>query len=142
MDTYDGLEFIAGKIEQQAEFEGTPLADIEKKMLRFSEVEPGPLGRDESLRISEKFDQDLDMFEYEAKIRTLVRQAYDRDRRTTDGVSAWNEARRALRGHDYYLLVMVKGAFAQSSARDYVAYVAIGIAVVIVPVVWAMLKSG
>ena len=141
MDTYDGLEFIAVKIEQQAEFERTPLADIEKKMLRFSEVEPGPLGRDESLRVSEEFDQALDMDEYEVKIRTLAQRAYDRDREGPEGVVKWEEAKRALRGHDYYLLVMVQGDSRQSSRRDYVIYIAIGIAIVIALSVWVMLKS-
>jgi hypothetical protein len=37
MDTYDALEFIATKVEQQAAAEGVSLMEVEKKMLRFSE---------------------------------------------------------------------------------------------------------
>jgi hypothetical protein len=141
MDTYDGLEFLATKIEQQAEFEGASLADIEKKMLRFSEVEPGPLGREESVRVSEEFDQAHDTDKYEAKIRTLAQHAYDRDRQTPDGTEKWEQAKRALRGHDYYLLVMLPGNPARSSSRDYMIYIAVGIAFVIAIFVWVMLKS-
>jgi hypothetical protein len=59
------------------------------------------------------------MAEYEAKVRTLIRHVYERNRQTAEGTSPWKEARHSLRGHDYYLLVMVKGAYSRSSTRDY-----------------------
>lgn len=152
MDTYDALEFVAFKIEGQAEIENGPLSDIEKKMLRFSEVEPGPLGREESLRVSEEFDRrpDLDTDAYEQKVRTLATHAFERDRKTLAGKSGWDEAMTALSSHDYYLLVMLPaglkksgstGRIGRNTLREYLVYIAVAVAIVGVLVLASLLRS-
>ncbi len=98
----DAKEFLVGEIVREAEREGRPLADLERKMLYFSEGDrPLP---DDSYDVAEQFDRTYDRAQYEKKIAKLARAA--RRQATTDQ-AAWSEAVRRLEEGDHYLLVMV-----------------------------------
>ena len=104
---WSALEFLASKAKDKARRQNIPLSKVEEKMLYFSEVE-------ESLpdisEVSQKFQDQYDDAEYEAKIAKLLRSAYQADQGTAESAQAWKDARQALRERDYYLLTMLDAA--------------------------------
>lgn len=107
MTAPDALEFLAREVEQQAQMESVALSPVERKMMRWSEVEPGAFC---DASISKEFDQNYDSDEYEHKISELLERAYERVKQTSNA-QLWEDAKNALIGHDYYLLVMAEGVF-------------------------------
>jgi hypothetical protein len=103
MTASEAVEFLANRIEQQAAAEDAQLTDIERKMLRWSEVEPGAC---KDLDVSESFEDDFDTDEWEQKIVRFAKRAYVADNRNPATAQFWTDAKIALRGHDYYLLTM------------------------------------
>jgi hypothetical protein len=104
MEAAEALEFLASKVEEQARLENVPLSEVERKMLRWSEVEPGAF---HDLSIGDEFEQQYDSDEYEAKIAGLLQRASQSDSSDPGMKARWNDARRALKDRDYYLLVML-----------------------------------
>jgi hypothetical protein len=101
MTTREAKEFLISRICAQAEDEGAPLDDIERRMLYFTETAWMP---SDTWQASEVFDRDYDQNAYEARISALVQHlkaASSFDRRK------WNEAVRILRTEDHYLLVLI-----------------------------------
>jgi hypothetical protein len=100
-------------------------------MLRWSEVEPGAF---HDPKASSDFDRD-DSSEYEAKVAGLLRRA--RERANPSAQQMWADATNALKGRDYYLLVMLRQTDAnvpnkigrQSSLRDNLIYLAVGLSI-------------
>jgi hypothetical protein len=103
MTSSEALEFVANRIERQATSEGVSLTEVERKMLRWSEVEPGAC---KEMDISERFEHEFDVDEWEEKIVELAKRAYVADDKSPVTAQFWADARIALRGHDYYLLTM------------------------------------
>jgi hypothetical protein len=101
----DARDFLIGSIISQSELEGTPLTEVEKKMLYFSE---SATSVPDMTQVSEQFDRDYDMEAYEAKIAGLVRDFLAQARKQApDGLAAWHEAVRMLKDKDMYLMVMI-----------------------------------
>ncbi|HET6200190.1 MAG TPA: hypothetical protein VFD93_07630 [Candidatus Acidoferrales bacterium] len=101
-------EFLISKIVQEAAIEGVALSEIEKKMLYFSEQQQEP---DDLFEVNDKFDEEYDAQEYEAKIAGLIKQAYQRDRESSDQIAQqWADEIHALEKEDHYILVMVSQA--------------------------------
>jgi hypothetical protein len=104
----DAKVYLASKIAEEAEREGTPLTEIERKMLYFSEAGwtlPGMMA------VSAEFDRDYDQDEYEQKIGGLVRSIDARgDARSQQEIEDWDEAVLMLRDEDHYLLVLINAA--------------------------------
>lgn len=99
MQELEAKSFLAGRIVQQAQLEGTPLSDIEQKMLSFS-------GTGEGIQEAfSAFERDYDAEAYERKIARLIRN----HRSSLDRADArsWDEAARALQQGDHYLRVML-----------------------------------
>jgi len=147
MDPKDAKQFLISRVIQQAESEHAPLSDVEKKMLYFTEVHPTI---PDIYEVNAEFERNYDSYEYEAKIAGLLRNARDQDRRKASGEQTWNDALDALRKEDHYILVMVAQAFSPASGtaegeqhrvRDFIIYVAVGVAVVIVVVLYAAYHS-
>ena len=118
MTAPDALEFLAKKVEEQAELDEVPLSAVERKMMRWSEVEPGAI---KDVSVSEEFNRDYEEEEYEHKISQLLAHAYRRGKKLGSAESQlWEDAKQALKGHDYYLLVMAEDAFGEvfSPARQ------------------------
>lgn len=98
-------EFVVSQVVEQAQRENVPLSEVERKMLYFTETE-------ETLpdiwEVNAQFENECDDAEYEKKIASLLRKAYQRIRKESpEGERRWKQAIADLRKEDYYLLVMV-----------------------------------
>jgi hypothetical protein len=104
----DALHFFVAKVVSEAERQGLALSDAERKMLRWSEVEPGCVsGPMATAELAGEVSDD----EYEAKISRLLEGAYERDIASDDGTrDAYKRAYSVLKAGDYYLLVMIDRA--------------------------------
>jgi len=89
----EAKEFLASRIVEQAQHEGVPLSDVERKMRYFSET-------DSTLpdinAVSEEFDRVCDQDDYENKGTGLVKGAYKRTFRNSDEYHKWWSAVRLL----------------------------------------------
>ncbi len=102
----EAKKYLAGRIAGQAEREGTPLSEVERKMLWFSEA--GATLPDMKA-VSEEFDRTCDQDEYEQKIATLVRHLQDAGQSSSDE-EKWDEAVGVLSEGDHYLVVLIANA--------------------------------
>jgi hypothetical protein len=103
--TRDAKEFLIGRILTEAQLEGVPLSDIERKMLYFSET---GWTLPDITEAGDIFDRDYDQSQYEQKIAALIRnlcaKARKNDRNEFD---TWKKAVQTLRREDHYLLVLI-----------------------------------
>jgi len=83
-----------------------PLPEIERRMFVYSEA--SAVREDVDLRLV--FDADHDVEAYEAKIAKLLESAYRRDRGDPSRAALWKESLRALKGEDFYGMVMMQQA--------------------------------
>ena len=99
-------QFLLSKLLEQAQRDEVSLSETEKRMFLFSETsETGP-----DMGAAEKFDEECDSSEYEAKVAKLLRRAYAPEKKTADGTESWTEALTTLRDQDFYGLVMIDQA--------------------------------
>ena len=107
-DAREAKEFLVSRIVQEAQQEGVPLSEVERKMLYFSETAwslPGIMD------VSDEFDRTCDQGEYEKKIADLVRNAGKRAQKNNrEEYAGWCDAIRVLRREDHYILVMIRRA--------------------------------
>jgi hypothetical protein len=93
--------FLACRIAEEAEREGLPLDDIERKMLYFSESGWTLEDMDE---VNEIFERDYKRRDYEKRVGRLIRKLRVRVRAAYgDEFEGWTRAVHALRGEDHYL---------------------------------------
>jgi hypothetical protein len=137
-------QFLIARVIEEAEVEHVGLSDVEKKMLHFSEVHPS---LPDIYEINAEFERDYDSDEYEAKVVGLLKNARERESRSFPlREQEWNDAIDALKQEDHYILVMVYCAFPEyrkalrptHHVRDYIIYIALGIAVVLVRITMAV----
>jgi hypothetical protein len=107
------MEYLVNRIVDEAKLQGSPLTDIERKMLYFSESDP-------TLRdmpaVSAEFDRSHDHEEYEQKISSLIRRIVARDQRQDPAAhAAWNDAQLKVSEGDYYLLALIGSHPAETS---------------------------
>jgi len=104
----EARHFFVQKIVAQAEREGVSLSANERRMLDWSEVEPGCESDPE---LAEALATEISDEAYEEKIRRLLEAAYQADigadARAKD---AYRDAYSVLKRRDYYLLIMIKEA--------------------------------
>jgi hypothetical protein len=132
MNPVAAKQFLIARILEEADLEHVHLSDVEKKMLYFTEVHPS---LPDIYEINVEFERDYDSDEYEAKVVSLLKRARDRGPE-----QEWSDAIDALKQEDHYILVMVYCAFPEyrkalrptHHVRDYIIYIAVGIAVVLV----------
>jgi hypothetical protein len=138
MEANAAKQFFISKVIAEAEFERVSLSEIEKKMLYFTEVHPS---LPDIYGVNAEFERDYDSDEYEAKIAGLLKNARDRgNHSSTASEQEWKAALDILRIEDHYILVLLYRAFPEyrrallptHRIRDYVIYIAIGLAVVCV----------
>jgi hypothetical protein len=122
------------------------LSDVEKKMLYFTEVYPS---LPDIYEVNVEFERNYDADEYEDKIVGLLKRARTHEAGQSDQYEGmWADAISALKHEDHYILVMVYRAFPEyrksllptHRVRDYVIYIAVGIAVVLVTIGIAILS--
>ena len=104
----EALDFVVSRIADEAQRDGTPLSEIERKMLCFSET---AWTLPDIVDVSDEFDKKYNQDDYEKKISLLIRKAVKRARdQQPEEFQAWIQAVRRLRKDDRYLLVMVDQA--------------------------------
>lgn len=101
----NALDYLANRIVDEAKLEGSPLTEIEQKMLYFSETDSGL--RDLA-KLSAEFERSCDPNAYEQKISGLIRRITARDQRQDRAAqTAWDDAVVKLSEGDFYLLVLI-----------------------------------
>jgi len=146
MDAVAAKEFLILKVVQEAELSHVPLSETERKMLYFTEVHPS---LPDILEVNTDFERDYNADEYEDKIAELLKNARARDTQVSPTrEQEWNSALDALRSEDHYILVMVGIAFRnrtkanEQRTRDFLIYVGVGIAFVLVLVLASLWRGG
>jgi hypothetical protein len=108
----DAKEFLVAQIVDEAQREGVPLSEIERKMLYFSErfwTLP------DIMEVNEKFDEQYDETAYEKKIAGLIAGAFKRAKANDPAAAqTWLNAIGILNREDHYILVMTN----QAGLRD------------------------
>jgi hypothetical protein len=104
----DAKDFLVSRIVSEAELEGVPFNETERKELYFSESGWTLPDMD---RVNDEFERSYDQDDYERKIASLIRNARERDGHTNpEDKKLWTEAIGILRKEDHYILVMIKQA--------------------------------
>jgi hypothetical protein len=107
MDSRRAKDFLVGEAARQAEIEGIPLSDLEKRMMYFTE---GPDAVENPIQLNEDFEAAYDGYEYEGKISQLLKHARARLKsQSAAELETWKHAVATLREGDHYLSVMVGG---------------------------------
>jgi hypothetical protein len=98
-------DFLASRIAAEAEREGEPLAETERKMLYFTET---GWTLPDMMQVSEAFDRAHDQGDYERKIGALVRKITAHNHNGNEEESdEWDAAVSKLAEGDHYLSVLV-----------------------------------
>src|SRR5579864_4687817 len=101
----EAKEFLVSKIADEAQREGAPLSEVERKMLYFTE---NYWTLPDMMEVNEAFGRDYDAAEYEKKIAQLVRHARARTRKDNpQELEDWKDAIGILSKEDHYILVML-----------------------------------
>lgn len=116
MTVREAKDYLAGKIAAEAEQEGAPLTEVERKMLYFTET---GWTLPDMMAVSEEFDRDYDQDEYEQKIGGLIRgiEALDKARSEQEQ-EAWDDAVLKLCEGDHYLLGLIDEAHSLKRSRS------------------------
>jgi hypothetical protein len=105
MNTKQAKDFLVQQTTEQAALENVSLADIEKKMMYFTESDPASCANPHEL--NDEFEAQYDTPEYEATMSRLLQHAYDRLKaEDTERKRIWDQSVRELRKGDHYLLVL------------------------------------
>ena len=102
----EAKEFLISEIVAEAQRENTPLSEVERKMLYFTE---SGWTLPDIMRVNEDFDREYDQDEYEHKIAKLVAKADKRIRNgSAEDYDRWWAAIRFLQREDHYISVMIR----------------------------------
>ena len=116
-DRDDAKEFLIGRISNEAERQGSPLAEIEKKMLLWTEVYPiRGLPASELQKLAEEFSEQFDDAEFEAKVIGLAKSAFAREE-TEDVKESDRSAYQLLEKEDHYLNIMLGPALGAKARK-------------------------
>lgn len=100
--------FFISKILQQAEQEGIILSKAQRYVLSWSEGDPSFVLDNE---LNKQFEKEITQPEFEKKIQTLIKQAYERDiSKEKDMKETYREAYKVLKQGDHYILIMIDAA--------------------------------
>ena len=146
MEPAAAKQFLISRVIGEAAEEQVKLSEVEKKMLYFTEAHPS---LPDIYEVNAEFERNYDSDEYEAKIAELLKNARDRDRRSSpDREQDWKDALDARRHEDHYIFVMVSRAFGLGSGssggnrtRDFLIYIAVGIGIVLFLVLVSLWKA-
>lgn len=102
------MEYLAGRLVEEAERAGTPLSEVERKMLYFTESGWTPPGM---MAVNEEFERSYNQDEYEQKIGTLASKTQERDAEQDQQAQiAWDDAVLKLSEGDHHILILIDGA--------------------------------
>ena len=106
MRVQEAKDFLVQQAEEQAQLEGVPLAELEKRMMYFTE---GPDATENPIKLNEEFEEQFNTSEYETKIAKLLCHAYKRLKRNDESkANVWKESVRKLKEGDHYLIVLLE----------------------------------
>jgi hypothetical protein len=105
MNTKQAKDFLTDQAAQQAALDRTPLSDVEKRMMYFTESDPASC--DDPISLHDEFEGKYDDAEYEAKMSRLLRRAYKRLKlENPAGTLQWDDAISTLEKEDHYVLIL------------------------------------
>jgi hypothetical protein len=133
----DAKEFLVSQVAGEAERQGHPLSDLERKMLYFSE---SGWTIPDALDVADAFDREYDSDEYEKRIAGLVQAA--RKRATGETAARWTSAIDKLAEGDHYISIML-GEVPRAETRFLIWFgvIALGFGSVAFVVFYLSLKS-
>jgi hypothetical protein len=118
-------EFLVQCIADEAQREGTPLTELEKKMLYFSETH---WTLPDIYQVNADFEQKYNTTDYERRISGLIRSFKARVRRDDPAsLEDWNREVAAIASEDHYLLVMIAAAAEPSHPSRLLQLAVIGV---------------
>jgi hypothetical protein len=116
MRVREAKDFLVEQTAEQAQLEGVPLSELEKRMMYFTE---GPNALEDPARLNEEFEAEYDNEEFEKKISQLMSHAHQRlKKEDPERASYWNNAIKCLQKGDHYILVL-SGNIGVGSVRDW-----------------------
>ena len=131
----EAMDYLARRIAEEAIRQGTPLTEIERKMLYFTET-GWTLPNMEA--VSAEFDRTYDQDLYEQKIAGLVSAIATRGGiQGPDEKETWNQAIEKVSSVDRYILVLIGGAQPQKSLANWLGHSLKVVAVAIVLLAFA-----
>lgn len=112
---HEALHFFVAKVMAEAARQHLSLSTNERKMLEWSEVEPGCVA---DRAVAEGLSAEMSDDTYEGKIGGLLESAYKRDIAADPAAKeAYRRAYGILRRGDYYLTVMIAEALGNHLRR-------------------------
>ena len=104
MRVLEAKDFLVQQTEEQAILEGTPLSDLEKRMMYFTEIGKCP---EDPIALNREFEAKYDTAAYEKKIYLLMGNAYSRIKNEEqENLRQWDNAIQVLSRGDHYILVL------------------------------------
>jgi hypothetical protein len=117
MQAREAKDFLVEQTAEQAQLEGVPFSDLERRMMYFTEIEEMP---EDPIKLNKEFEAEYDSDEYEAKISKLLHHAYARIKKENpEAARQWSEAILELGKGDHYILVLLnEGSLTWSILRE------------------------
>jgi hypothetical protein len=100
----EALDHMAARIAARAQEEGTPLSEVERKMLYFSETDPQ---LPDQTAFNREFGLSCDEDEYERKIAAFAHSIEEHDNFHPAARMSWNRAFAKLGEGDFYLFAIL-----------------------------------
>ena len=139
----EAKQFLANKIAAEADRQGSPLTDIKKRMLLFCEQEPETVTGLPADAIENTGE------EYEMKITSLLKAAYEREKDISGEGQNYKDAHAKLQEGDHYISVMAQPVLggtrlsgSEMSLRNIFVAVAIALGIMVcATIIWVWLQS-
>jgi hypothetical protein len=141
LNTKEAKDFLVEQTVEQAALDGVPLADVEKRMMYFTESDPASC--DNPLKLNAEFEAEYKTKEYETKISRLLHHTYSRlKKENPERAHNWDQAIRTLRRGDHYFLVLwdIKSP-SEHPTRDSFKLLGAGLLVATVIIIGAFLAA-
>ncbi|HEY2544531.1 MAG TPA: hypothetical protein VGI46_00550 [Candidatus Acidoferrum sp.] len=104
MNAKQAKDFLVQQTAEQADLDGLPLSELEKRMMYFTESDASC---ENPVQLNDEFEAQYDTAEYESKLSRLLHRSRDRlKKEDAEKVRRWAEAIRTLRKGDHYVLVL------------------------------------
>jgi hypothetical protein len=141
LNTKQAKDFLVQQTVEQAALESVPLADVEKRMMYFTESDASSC--EDPIELNDEFEAHYETKAYETKISKLLHHAYTRlKQENPERVRNWDEAIKTLRKGDHYFLVLWDiHPPSEHPTRDTFVLIGIGMLIAVVIVAGAVLAS-
>ena len=105
----EAKQFLADKIYQESQVQGSPISDVDRRLLIFSEQDPGSEGGiPEDVLYA---DPDPG---WERRMTELLQQAWQRDKANPTERQLYLDAMDRLKGGDHYIQIIAGPVFGNS----------------------------